>query len=99
MSEPASSPKKRKGPPKPLIILVILAALGYGVWKKFLQPKPVPEGGVQLSGRIEGDDSAIAPKVARRIAEIRFREGAAVKAGEIIATLDDIQTKTREDQA
>jgi HlyD family secretion protein len=99
MSEPASPPKKRKGPPKLLIILVILAAVGYGVWKKFLQPKPVPEGVVQLSGRIEGDDSAIAPKVAGRIAEIRFREGDAVKAGDIIATLDDIQTKTREDQA
>jgi len=99
MSEPASLPKKRKGPPKALIILVILAAVGYGVWKKFLQPKPVPEGVVQLSGRIEGDDSAIAPKVAGRIAEIRFREGDAVKAGDVIATLDDIQTKTREDQA
>jgi HlyD family secretion protein len=99
MSEAASPPKKRKGPPKALIILVILAALGYGVWKKFLQPKPVPEGVVQLSGRIEGDDSAIAPKVAGRIAEIRFREGDAVKAGDVIATLDDIQTKTREDQA
>jgi HlyD family secretion protein len=108
MSEPANSapaspasaaPPKRKGPPKFLIILVILAAVGYGVWKKFLQPKPVPEGVVQLSGRMEGDDSAIAPKVAGRIAEIRFREGDTVKAGDIIATLDDIQTKTREDQA
>ncbi len=107
MSEPAANPatpatpapKKRGGPPKPLIILVILAAIGYGVWKKFFQPVPVPEGVVQLSGRIEGDDSAIAPKVAGRIAEIRFREGDTVKAGDIIATLDDIQTKTREDEA
>src|SRR5580692_10793238 len=97
---PAASPKKpRGGPPKPLIILVILAAIGYGVWKKFLQPVPVPEGVVQLSGRIEGDDSAIAPKVTGRIAEIRFREGDTVKAGETIAILDDIQTKSREDQA
>lgn len=98
---PAPQPeqRKRKGPPKPLIILIILAAVGFGVWKLFLQPKPVPEGIVQLSGRIEGDDSAIAPKVAGRIADIRFREGDSVKAGDVIATLDDIQTKTREDQA
>ncbi len=104
MSEPATpaSPApvaKRRGPPKPLIVLVILAAIGYGVWKKFLQPAPVPEGVVQLSGRIEGDDSAIAPKVAGRIAEIRFREGDMVKAGDVIAVLDDLQTKSREDQA
>jgi HlyD family secretion protein len=97
---PATSEKtKRKGPPKPLIILVILAAIGYGVWKEFLQPAPVPAGVVQLSGRIEGDDSAIAPKVAGRIASINFREGDMVKAGDVIATLDDIQTKSREDQA
>jgi HlyD family secretion protein len=98
-ASPATPSKKRRGPPKPLIVIVIVAAIGYGVWKKFLQPAPVPEGVVQLSGRIEGDDSAIAPKVAGRIAEIRFREGDVVKAGDVIATLDDIQTKTREDQA
>jgi len=97
-TSPAPVPKKRGGPPKPLIILVVLAAIGYGVWKEFLQPAPVPEGVVQLSGRIEGDDSAIAPKVAGRIAEIRFREGDQVKAGDIIAVLDDVQTKSREDQ-
>jgi HlyD family secretion protein len=78
---------------------VILAAIGYGVWKKFLQPAPVPPGVVQLSGRIEGDDSAIAAKITGRIAEIRYREGDTVKAGDVIAVLDDIQTKSREDQA
>jgi HlyD family secretion protein len=111
MSEPATTPTaaapaavqtttpKRKGPPKPLIILLVVAASGYGVWKEFLQPAPSPAGVVQLSGRIEGDDSAIAPKVAGRIAAINYREGDMVKAGDVIATLDDIQTKTREDQA
>jgi HlyD family secretion protein len=96
---PAPAIKKRRGPPRPLIVLVIVAAIGYGVWKKFLQPAPVPPGVVQLSGRIEGDDSAIAPKTAGRIAEIRVREGDTVKAGDIIATLDDVQIKSREDQA
>jgi len=107
MSEPATpatapavvQKKPRRGPPKPLIILLVLAAVGYGVWKKFLQPAPVPEGVVQLSGRIEGDDSAIAPKTAGRIAEVRYREGDTVKAGDIIAILDDVQIKSREDQA
>lgn len=107
MSEPASTPaapatpatQKRKGPPKALIVLLLVAAIGYGVWKEFLQPTPLPPGVVQLSGRIEGDDSAIAPKVAGRISAINYREGDTVKAGDVIATLDDIQTKSREDQA
>jgi HlyD family secretion protein len=102
MSEPATNPApapaKRRGPPKFLIIVVILAAAGYGVWKKFFQPVPVPEGVVQLSGRIEGDDSAIAPKTAGRIAKINVREGDLVKAGEVIAILDDAQMQSREDQ-
>ncbi|MES1166481.1 MAG: HlyD family efflux transporter periplasmic adaptor subunit [Pseudomonadota bacterium] len=54
---------------------------------------------MQLTGRIEGDDSAIAPKVAGRIVEIRFREGDTVKAGDLIATLDDSQVRARVDQA
>jgi len=98
-AQPAPPPAKRRGPPKALIILLILAGIAYGVWKEFLQPVPVPPGVVQLSGRVEGDDSAIAPKTAGRIAEIRFREGDSVKAGDIIATLDDVQMQSREDQA
>ena len=107
MSEPATTPaapaaapaKIRKGPPKALIVILLLAAIGYGVWKEFLQPTPPPAGVVQLSGRIEGDDSAVSAKVEGRIAEIRFREGDTVKAGETIAILDDIQTESRENQA
>ena len=107
MSEPATTPaapaaapaKTRKGPPKALIVILLLAAIGYGVWKEFLQPTPPPAGVVQLSGRIEGDDSAVSAKVEGRIAEIRFREGDTVKAGETIAILDDIQTESRENQA
>ena len=33
-----------------------------------------------------------------RIAEIRFREGDTVKAGDIIAVMDDVQARSREDQ-
>jgi HlyD family secretion protein len=59
----------------------------------------IPDEVVVLSGRIEGDDSAIAPKTGGRIAEIRFREGESVRAGETIAVLDDEQVRAREEQA
>ncbi|MDE3195750.1 MAG: HlyD family efflux transporter periplasmic adaptor subunit, partial [Acidobacteriota bacterium] len=70
-----------------------------GIWKIFIQQPAMPAGVVPLSGRIEGDDSAIAPKVAGRIVEIHFREGDTVQAGETIATLDDRQVKARVQQA
>lgn len=77
------------------IVLVISAAL---VWR-FAIASPIPGNVVSLSGRIEGDDSAVAPKTSGRIAEIRVREGDSVKAGAVIAVLDDQQIRAREEQA
>ena len=48
---------------------------------------------IDLSGRIEGDDSAVASKQAGRVLSIRVREGDVVAAGEVIATLDDAQAR------
>ena len=52
-----------------------------------------------LSGRIEADEAAVAPKLGGRILEIRVREGDTVNAGDVIAVLDDEQVRAREDQA
>jgi HlyD family secretion protein len=48
---------------------------------------------IDLSGRIEGDDSAVASKLAGRVVSISVREGDTVKAGDVIATLDDAQAR------
>jgi len=50
------------------------------------QPEPLTAF-FQLSGRIEGDDSAVAAKVTGRILEVRVREGDSVNTGEVI-TID-----------
>lgn len=83
----------------PLIVILVLAAAGVGVWRVFFAAPPIPENIVQLSGRIEGDDSALSPKTSGRILEIRVREGDSVTSGEIIAVLDDEQLRAREEQA
>ena len=93
----APPPKKRR-PPVGLLLVLLLAGGGYFIWKNYVQQPPVPANLVVLSGRIEGDDSTVAPKVSGRIAEIRFREGDTVKAGDIIAVMDDVQARSREDQ-
>jgi HlyD family secretion protein len=74
---------------------VVIALL---VWRAFFANR-TPDNIVTLSGRIEGDDSAIAPKASGRILEVRFREGDYVQAGETIAILDDQQVHAREEQA
>ncbi|PYT35307.1 MAG: hypothetical protein DMG58_02455 [Acidobacteria bacterium] len=82
-----------------LAVVVVIAAGAYFVWRAFFASPKLPESIVALSGRIEGDYSAIAPKTSGRILEIRFREGDSVKAGEIIAVLSDEQVRAREEQA
>lgn len=82
-----------------LIAAVLLAAAAAVVWRVFFYGPALPNSIVALSGRIEGDDSAIAPKTSGRILEIRFREGDSVEAGEVIARLSDEQIVAREDQA
>lgn len=83
----------------PIVILIVLIAAAVFIWKRFIATPAVPESIVQLSGRIEGDDSALSPKVSGRIVEIRVREGDVVKAGDIIAVLDDQQLAAREQAA
>ncbi len=95
-SAPATSPSSR---PKILLILVAVAIVALFVWRGFFAGPNVPDSIVALSGRIEGDDSAVAPKTSGKILEIRQREGDTVKAGDIIAILDDSQVRAREQGA
>jgi HlyD family secretion protein len=75
--------------------VLIAAVIGWRV----LRAPDIPDSVVVLSGRIEGDDSAIASKTSGRILEVRFREGDHVDQGDVIATLDDAQIRAREAQA
>jgi HlyD family secretion protein len=81
-----------------LVVAVAIVA-GVLIWWFAFGTTKASDNIVQLSGRIEGDDSAIAPKTRGRIAEVRFREGDSVKTGDIIAVLDDEQVRAREQQA
>jgi membrane fusion protein YbhG len=80
-----------------LIAGIVFAALV--VWKIFFATPSLPASIIALSGRIEGDDSAVAPKTSGKILEVTVREGDTVNAGQVIARLDDAQVRAREDSA
>jgi HlyD family secretion protein len=80
-------------------LLLVAALVGYTAWRLFFAPPSLPPGVIAVSGRIEGDDSAIAPKTAGRLREIFVREGDRVEGGAVIAVLDDEQIRAREQQA
>jgi len=81
------------------VFAILLVGIAILVWSLFFATPSMSPDVVELSGRIEGDDSAVAPKTMGRILELRVREGDDVKAGDIIAVLDDEQVRAREQQA
>jgi HlyD family secretion protein len=99
--EPAPASARRSG--RRLIVvaglLLVLGLAGVAVWRFFLAPPAFPPGLIAVSGRIEGDDAAIAAKTTGRIRQITVREGDRVEAGQLVAVLDDEQIRARERQA
>ena len=77
----------------------MLGVAAFFIWRGFFATPKIPDNLVILSGRMEGDDSAVAPRITGRLLEIRVREGDSVKAGDIIAVIDDEQMKARQEQA
>jgi HlyD family secretion protein len=77
----------------------VLGVAAFFIWRGYFANPAIPQSIVTVSGRIEGDDSAVSPKTEGRIVEIRVREGDTVKAGDTLAVLDDVQVRAREDQA
>jgi HlyD family secretion protein len=78
---------------------IVLIGAAIVIWRVFFAAPALPANIIAVSGRIEGDDSAVASKTTGRILEVRVREGDTVSAGDIIAVLDDAQIRAREDQA
>src|SRR6478752_4769988 len=104
MANAQSTEQQSAQPKRPrrfvLIAGVLILAIGiFIVWRVFFAKPEQPANVVALSGRVEGDDSAVAGKTSGRLLEVNFREGDLVKAGDVIAVLDDTQVRFREDQA
>src|SRR5260370_14517693 len=103
-AEPASGPPNRKVL-RTLALVVLLGFAGVVAWAKWATVSSIFHRGngsdriIELSGRIEGDDSAVAPKTSGRILEVRVREGDSVNAGQILSGPDDQQGRGREEQA
>jgi len=83
---------------KRVVIPVLILIAGAAAWWFLLRGPASPDGIISLSGRIESDDAAVAAKTTGRIREITVREGDTVKAGQLIAVLDDEQIRARESQ-
>ena len=83
---------------KNIVILLLVVAAGVGIY--FLVRKtPLPEGLIQVNGRIEGDTVVISSKYNGKITRLLAREGDTVRHGEMVVRLDDPETRARLQQA
>lgn len=105
-NEPPATPpptrRRRKKSKGGLILLMLgVAAVALLAWYIFIR-RPALHGAENLvvaPGRIAGDEATVSAKTSGRVREIRVREGDAVRAGDLIAMLDDDQVRAREDAA
>jgi len=102
---PATPPPTRRRRKKPkgglILVILVVAAIALLVWYIFVR-RPRLQGADNLvvaPGRIAGDEATVSAKTAGRVRDIRVREGDSVRAGDLIAMLDDDQVRAREDAA
>ncbi len=80
------------------VILLVTLLSGAAAGWFFLRQSSAPKEIIAVSGRIESDDAIVAAKTSGRIREITVREGDHVKAGQVVAVLDDDQVNARVQQ-
>lgn len=91
-------PAKTKRPPKALLLLPIALVAGgisFGIWRTFYHPA---NNILRLSGRIEVYETGIGVKRSGRVQTVSVREGAAVRKGQVLVTLDNSNDQLLQDQ-
>jgi len=81
------------------VLLVLFFVGGYLAYERWGSVEPLPEGLIQVNGRIEGDHVTVASKYPGHIHEILPREGDTVEQGQILVRLEDAETRARVAQA
>lgn len=79
-----------------IVLIVLLALLGFGAWTVLFKPSGLPpEGFARGNGRIEADLVDISPRLAGRVAEIKVREGDRVQPGDVLAVMDTAELESQ----
>ncbi len=87
---------------KQLGVLALTIPVAIGVYlaiDRLILNSGLPDGLIQVNGRIEGDHVTVSSKFPGRIRELLVREGATVTVDQVLIRLDDSQTTARVQQA
>jgi HlyD family secretion protein len=81
-----------------MIILLVLVVVAVGAWY-LVRPTLAARNEITASGTIESSQVRISPEVSGVVKAINVKEGANVKAGEVLAKIDDAIAQTQYQQA
>ncbi|MFZ5585296.1 MAG: efflux RND transporter periplasmic adaptor subunit [Thermodesulfobacteriota bacterium] len=73
----------------PIILFLALAGGGWWAWRHFWAAPAASPGELRLSGHVETTETDLAFKLAGKIKAVYFEEGQAVRAGQLVAELED----------
>ncbi len=82
-----------------VVILILLAAVGAGLWYYFLQDQKEHKNELVLYGNVDIRQVELAFNASERIAEIMVREGESVKTGQLLAVLETVRLQHDVDRA
>lgn len=83
---------------KNIIILLIIVTVGVATYL-LVRKEPLPEGLIQVNGRMEGDVIVVSSKYSGKIQKLIAREGDDVERGQLVVRLDDPETRDKVAQA
>ncbi len=87
----------RRRPPIPVIVVLVLALAGGGYWWwSSHQAAPVTN---RLAGSVESTQYTVAATASGKVVEVTAKEGAVVKAGDVLVKLDPAPWQLAVDQA
>jgi len=83
-----------------LVLAVLVAFLGYAIWKVLLAPDNTPpDGFARGNGRIEADLVDVSTRLAARVSDIAVREGDLVRPGDVLAVMDTTELVAQQRRA
>ena len=90
-------PTKRPSPLIVIIIVLVVAAIGYFAYQTWSQNNAASQ--LKASGTIEATDVNVAPELAGQVKDVLVEEGQSVKAGDVLMHLDDSLLQAQKGQA
>ena len=77
-----------------ILVLVILAGIGVGAWY-YMNASATSSRELTASGTIEASSVRLSPQVSGTVKELLASEGQSVKAGQVLAKIDDATAQTQ----